>query len=150
MMILGVRDMANLALLTVRAPPGVAERIVVDSFAVNGFTLTWADAWSGRAEKGNRNSSFFNRASGEYVALDFTLSPGKDACVLRLEKPSGGVAGGLLFGGAGLGYAMGAKNQQFVKTVDMFRAHFSNRGVVWPVHATLMIGATCVPIWEVL
>jgi hypothetical protein len=108
--------------IAVVGEPVKARATVVQALESRGFTVVWADEWSGTAEKGSKGKQIMFGGFAPHLKVGLSLHAIDRGTVVRLIRPSAGVSGGLL------GRSKAIK--QFNGVADEVYASFRQAGVL--------------------
>lgn len=83
--------------ITVRADPATLKETAATALSAHKFRLTWDTDWHATAERGNKIVYAIAGAFAMYLKVGVRIGPGANPgeSVLRLEKQSKGVGGGV-------------------------------------------------------
>src|SRR5207245_1201496 len=77
--------------------PARAKATVVHALESRNFRLTWADEWTGKAERGNKVLNVVLGALAQYFKVGVHVMSGSEGqSLVRLERLSSGWAGGAI------------------------------------------------------
>ncbi len=88
--------MTNYADIAVVGSVQNVQNLVQTAFTANKFSVNWASAVKGKAEKGSRGANLALGALAQYYAVDFEIYPGGQGATLRLYQANSGWAGGMI------------------------------------------------------
>lgn len=86
----------NYADIAVRGSVENVQQLVQSAFVANQFSVSWASAVKGKAEKGSKGLNLALGALAQYYGIDFEIYPGQGTAVLRLYQANTGWAGGMI------------------------------------------------------
>ncbi len=114
--------MASFADIVVKGSVANVQNLVQTAFTANGFTVKWASATKGKAEKGSKGLNFALGALAQYYGVDFEIFPAQNAATLRLLKSNTGLMGGVA--------GMMAVNSKFKDLTETLTSWFQQQGVL--------------------
>jgi hypothetical protein len=108
--------------IPVTGDPAQARASVVQALEGRGFTVAWQDEWTGTAEKGSKGKQVLLGGFAPHLQVGISLHSIDRGTVVRLDRPSAGLSGGLM------GRAKAVK--QFNGVADDLVAAFRQAGVL--------------------